>query len=147
MRRNGFVTGVVGPTAASLHVHSLIWLGARCNVWGFAALQVDGRRSMSLSRHGERLNTAVLGASTTTDQAAAADSEGEERTMTTDTAPTSISDITSIDDTTAERWLADTLGPARQRVKQGPTPDAVARVRARIFEEPATEQKDSRIAA
>ncbi len=67
--------------------------------------------------------------------------------MTTDTAPTSISDITNIDDSVAEAWLADALEEARQRVRQGPTPDAVARVRARIFEEPATEQKDSRIAA
>ena len=67
--------------------------------------------------------------------------------MTTDAAPTNMSDITSIDDAAAEQWLADALETARQRVKQGPTPDAVARVRARIFEEPATEQKDSRIAA
>ena len=54
--------------------------------------------------------------------------------MTTDTAPTSISDITNIDDSVAEAWLADALEEARQRVRQGPTPDAVARVRARIFE-------------
>ena len=67
--------------------------------------------------------------------------------MTADTAPTSMRDVTNIDDSAAEAWLADALEKARQRVRQGPTPDAVARVRARIFEEPATEQKDGRIAA
>jgi hypothetical protein len=45
------------------------------------------------------------------------------------------------------RWLARALAPARARSKEGPTPDAVARIRERVFGEPATRKTQRSIAA
>jgi hypothetical protein len=73
----------------------------------------------------------LLGASTTTDSRQAADSEGEGKNMTTDTLPTN---ITELEDTATTVWLSDALAAARQRAKQGPTAEAVDRIRARIFD-------------
>jgi hypothetical protein len=71
--------------------------------------------------------------------------------MTIDTLPTSITDISDIDDAEAVRWLSDALEPARKLAKDMPTPDAVARMRARLFTETAesadADDKNSRIAA
>jgi hypothetical protein len=68
--------------------------------------------------------------------------------MTIDTLPTSITDI---DDAETARWLSDALEPARKLAKGMPTPDAVARMRARLFTETAetadVDDKNSRIAA
>jgi hypothetical protein len=62
--------------------------------------------------------------------------------------PTTIPEnVTEFEDAQTARWLEDKLRPARARIKDGPSVDAVARMRARIFGEEAPQKKDRRIAA
>ena len=55
-------------------------------------------------------------------------------------------EITEIEPAATEKWLTRTLAPARARVKDAPSVEAVARVRARVLSE-ATPTKRTRIAA
>jgi len=62
-------------------------------------------------------------------------------TMTND-AP---ANVTPIEDAAAIRWLTVALEHARREAQTQPSPDAVARMRARIFSE--TAKKSERLAA
>ncbi|HLB24653.1 MAG TPA: hypothetical protein VJP07_11210 [Dehalococcoidia bacterium] len=66
--------------------------------------------------------------------------------MTTPTMPINIMDP---EDAAAERWLAEKLEPARRRLQDAPTAEAVARMRARILSETGedAEKKHGKIAA
>ena len=64
--------------------------------------------------------------------------------MTTTTAPTQIN---SVEDAETSAWLAQTLEPARARLREAPTADAIDRIRARLFGEPERRKKDRSIAA
>jgi hypothetical protein len=64
-------------------------------------------------------------------------------TMTT-TAP---DNVTAFEDAANSRWLAERLAPARARVQQEPTEDAVERIRARVFGDRAARKKQRKIAA
>jgi hypothetical protein len=54
--------------------------------------------------------------------------------------------VSAIEDAATARWLARTLAPARAAVARHPSPQAIDRMRARIFGEEAP-RKRSRIAA
>jgi hypothetical protein len=55
--------------------------------------------------------------------------------------------VSEIDDTRTAEALLERLQPARARVREMPSPEAVARIRARVFDEVNGEKKQGRIAA
>jgi hypothetical protein len=68
--------------------------------------------------------------------------------MTTTTAkPANVTDIAAIDDSATARRLAEKLAPARARVREVPTAEAVDRIRDRVFGEIAPRKKVGSIAA
>jgi hypothetical protein len=86
-----------------------------------------------------------MGAGTVKDLGVPADSEIEGlEAMTTKTESAT---ITSIETATTARWLTRTLAPARARTKDAPTAEAVDRIRARVFGEPAAKKTERSIAA
>jgi hypothetical protein len=64
-------------------------------------------------------------------------------TKTADTTAT----VHSIEAASTARWLASALAPARARAKQAPAADAIDRIRARVFGEPAAKKRERSIAA
>ena len=55
--------------------------------------------------------------------------------------------ITPIEDVTLARWLSKTLAPARAEAAAGPSDEAVARIRTRVFGEASPRQPAREIAA
>jgi hypothetical protein len=55
-------------------------------------------------------------------------------------------DITTIEPAATEQWLSEALAAARARIKDAPSSEAVARVRARVLTEAAPPRR-TRIAA
>ncbi|MEX0611204.1 MAG: hypothetical protein WD229_03715 [Pirellulales bacterium] len=55
--------------------------------------------------------------------------------------------VHSIEAASTARWLSRTLAPARARSKEAPTAEAVSRIRARVFGEPAQKKAERSIAA
>jgi hypothetical protein len=55
--------------------------------------------------------------------------------------------ISDIEDASTSRWLATTLAPAQRRVKEGPSAEAIDRIRARVFGEAPARKATRSIAA
>jgi hypothetical protein len=55
--------------------------------------------------------------------------------------------VHSIEAASNARWLSARLAPARARLKEAPTAEAVDRIRARVFGEPAEKKTHRSIAA
>jgi len=60
---------------------------------------------------------------------------------------TAPANVTELEDAKTARWLEETLRPARARVREGPTAEAIDRIRARVLGETHARRKDRRIAA
>lgn len=55
--------------------------------------------------------------------------------------------ITPLEDARAVRWLQDALAPARARLLEAPTLEALARIRERVLAETAARERERSIAA
>lgn len=55
--------------------------------------------------------------------------------------------VTPLEDLRTVRWLQDTLAPARARLRETPTPEALARIRERVLGDTATRKRERSIAA
>ncbi|HXK32642.1 MAG TPA: hypothetical protein VNM91_01340 [Dehalococcoidia bacterium] len=55
--------------------------------------------------------------------------------------------VTPLEDLRAVRWLQDALAPARARLREAPTPEALARIRERVLGDTATRKRERSIAA
>ncbi len=55
--------------------------------------------------------------------------------------------INEIEDAATARWLAATLTPAKRRISQRPTDEAIDRIRARVFGDAAARKVTRSIAA
>jgi len=57
------------------------------------------------------------------------------------------SNISGIEDASTARWLSGALAPAQRRSKDGPTAEAIDRIRARVFGDAAPRKARRSIAA
>lgn len=60
---------------------------------------------------------------------------------------TTTNKLSDFEDATTARWLTATLAPAKRRTKEGPTTEAVDRIRARVFGDAAETRTRRSIAA
>ena len=67
--------------------------------------------------------------------------------MKTTTTRANVEKVTHLEDILGPRWLAQTLRPARARLQSAPPPEAVERIRARVFGDAKPTRKPRSIAA
>jgi len=82
------------------------------------------------------------GAGTVKDLGIAADSE-----IVKATTMSNANNINEIEDASTARWLSGALAPAQRRAKDGPTAEAIDRIRARVFGDAAPRKARRSIAA